>query len=506
MSNFLSVVVGPAKMMRRRYWPLLMIYFAYGLSGFSAIALSFWQKEELGLSAEQLLAIAAWASIPWTAKILVGQFVDGVRLFGSRRRIYIFIGALFLLLGTLLLAGLAGRHGWVMWIGDEYRIWLLSSLCTAIGFVLQDVTADTMTTEVVDRDHEIDGVLVARLEADVKAEIATVQVLARIAIFSAIFMVSGLGGWLASKFAAESIFWFQLLIPLVSISGALLVRLNPIPESEIKPLNPVFIGGGVAFAVLSILIGSLGWQYGQELIFVFSCLLIGGMLALLLKNIAVDIRRPLVLTMLAIFFYRCSPPVGPGLNWFSIDVLGFDEIFFGILAQIGAFTAIAVLWFMSDVIARQALKKAMLVIIVVETCLFLPDLMLYHGVHELLGVDARTIALFDTAAISPLSNIAMVLMLSLIAFHAPAGNRGTWFALAASFMNLALTASQIISKYFNQWFVVAREVVDESGEIIVAADYSQLGSLLLLCMSWTFIVPLVAVIWLVKEPSGARQS
>ena len=499
MPKLSNTLFGPVKLMRRRYWPLLMIYFANGLSGFSAIALTFWQKEQLGLSAEQLLTISAWASIPWTTKIVFGQFVDSIKLFGSRRRIYILIGAVFLVLGTLLLAGLAGRHSWVMWIGGEYRIFLLSSLCTVIGFVLQDVTADTMTTEVVDREQLVDGVIIARPKEDVQAELASVQVLARIFIYLSTFMVAGLGGWLASQFEYESIFWCQLLIPLVSISGAMIVRLNPVPENEIKPLNPLILGGGVAFAFFSILIGMQDWEYGQELVFVVSGVLLCTLLGMLIKTLPKEVHKPLAFSLLAIFLYRCSPPVGPGLSWWSIDVLGFDEIFFGVLAQIGAFTGMAVLWLLSDFITRQALKKTMLIIIVIETCLFLPDLMLYHGIHEQLGVDARTIALFDSAAVSPLNNVAMVLMLSLIAFHAPAGNRGTWFALAASFMNLALTAAQLVSKYLNKLFPVSREVLNEAGGVEVAANYEMLGILLISCMAWTFLVPILAVGFLIRD-------
>lgn len=492
-------LTAPIKNMRRRYWPLLMIYFAYGLAGFSAIAVTFWQKEELGLSAQQLLAIAAWASFPWTTKIVFGQFVDCIKLFGSRRKVYIYVGACFLVLGTITQAGLAGRHDWIMWLGNEYGIWLLSSLLTVIGYVIQDVTADTMTTEVVDRDEVVDGVVRPRAEADIKAELAMVQVYARIAIYLAIFMVAGLGGVLAEKLDYETVFWIQLLIPLISISGASLVQLNPIDEKEIKPINPIILGGGLAFAVFSVVIGILQLPFGQEMVFVVSALLLSGLMAMLIRQLPAKEQKTLTFTLLAIFLYRCSPSVGPGLNWWMIDELGFDKIFFGVLAQIGAFTGLLSLWLLSDLITRQALKKAMLIVIVIETLLFLPDLILYHGIHEQLGLEARTVALFDTAALSPLSNIAMVLMLSIIAFYAPAGSRGTWFALAASFMNLALTAADMISKYLNKAFVVTRQVLDEAGAVITAADYSQLGMLILVCMLWTFIVPMLSVGLLIRE-------
>ena len=50
----------------------------------------------------------------------------------------------------------------------------------------------------------------------------------------------------------------------------------------------------------------------------------------------------------------------------------------------------------------------------------------------------------------------MIPLLTLIAFYAPPGHRATWFALMASFMNLALVAGQLQTKYLNQIFVVER--------------------------------------------------
>lgn len=492
-------LLGPIKQMRLRYWPLLMIYFSYGFSGLSKVATTFWQKEDLGLSAEQLLAIAAWASFVWTAKIVVGQLVDCVKLFGSRRKVYVYLGALFLMLATIVHAGLAGRHPWVIWLGDEYIIWLIASIMFAIGFVMQDVTADTMTTEVVDRTVFINGVKQQRKEHDVKAELAMVQVYARISLFLGVFFGAGLGGWLAANFDYELVFWLQFLLPLISITGALFVRLNPIDESEVRPINPLILGGGLGFALFSVMVGIFQLPFAQEMVFVVSAVLLSSLMALMMKEMPSQTRKTLVMIFAALFIYRCSPPVGPGMSWWLIDDLGFDQIFFGRLQQIGALTAILSLWFLSDMITRQALKTAMLWVIVLETLLFLPDLMLYHGVHEQIGVSAQFLALFDTAAVSPLSNIAMVLMLSIIAFYAPVGNRGTWFALAASFMNLALTAADMISKYLNKAFVVTRQVTDEAGVVTVAADYTLLGTLIVICMLWTFVIPFLAISFLVKD-------
>ena len=143
-------------------------------------------------------------------------------------------------------------------------------------------------------------------------------------------------------------------------------------------------------------------------------------------------------------------------------------------------------------------------LIIFGTILSAPDLILYYDLHQMIGVDARTIALLDTMAESPLVHISMIPMLALIAFYAPAGKRATWFAVSASLMNLATTGGSLLTKYLNKWFVVSREIKDKEGIITTAADYSQLGILLWVVILFAFIVPLVVVQLSLKEPIKAK--
>ena len=89
--------------------------------------------------------------------------------------------------------------------------------------------------------------------------------------------------------------------------------------------------------------------------------------------------------------------------------------------------------------------------------------------------------------------IAQVLMLTLVAIYAPEGKKGTWFALMASLMNIALSAGGLLTKYLNKIFVVSREVVSD-GVITTAQDYSELGSLLWLVIIVGFIVPIAVIL------------
>jgi hypothetical protein len=137
--------------------------------------------------------------------------------------------------------------------------------------------------------------------------------------------------------------------------------------------------------------------------------------------------------------------------------------------------------------------------------LFLPNIGLYYGVHHWTAVmtggivDARFIAIIDTAVESPLGQVAMIPMLAWIARNAPAHLKATFFAVMASFTNLALSASSLGTKYLNQIFIVTREVRDRTtGSVQGVADYTELGWLLIMVTLIGVLVPL-AIIWLVQH-------
>ena len=88
----------------------------------------------------------------------------------------------------------------------------------------------------------------------------------------------------------------------------------------------------------------------------------------------------------------------------------------------------------------------------------------------------------------------MIPMLAWIANTAPANLKATYFAVMASFSNLALSAAQLGTKYLNQVDVVTREVRDRAtGAISVPQDYSEVGVLLIATALIGLALPLAAV-------------
>jgi hypothetical protein len=78
--------------------------------------------------------------------------------------------------------------------------------------------------------------------------------------------------------------------------------------------------------------------------------------------------------------------------------------------------------------------------------------------------------------------------------NAPAHLKATFFAVMASFTNLALSLSSLGTKYLNQIYVVTREVKDPAtGAISVPADYSELGILLITVTIIGLLLPLLTI-------------
>jgi BT1 family len=146
-------LLAPLRAFRLAYLPLLAIYLASGALGLVAVADAFWVKKSLTLPPAELASLAVWLQLPWSAKMVVSEFVDSVPILGSQRRSYALIGGGLIAAGLLLLAGAAG--GWIGFASPE-RIYAMAQLLVVIGGVVQEVVADAMGPEVVPR-HLPDG-------------------------------------------------------------------------------------------------------------------------------------------------------------------------------------------------------------------------------------------------------------------------------------------------------------------------------------------------------------
>jgi hypothetical protein len=153
---------------------------------------------------------------------------------------------------------------------------------------------------------------------------------------------------------------------------------------------------------------------------------------------------------------------------------------------------------------KSSMSRLIVILSIAGAFFILPSIAMYYGFHNYTSritggiVDERFIAIFNTALESPLGQVSMIPILAWIAQSAPNHLKATFFAILASFTNLALSASNLGTKYLNQFFVITREVKNDQGDIKIPADYSELGILLIIICLLTLIIP-IGVTFLIKK-------
>jgi hypothetical protein len=520
-------IIDLGRQMRISYLPPLMVYVAYGISGLTAIAGTFFVKDYLGLSAEALAALGFWVGLPWALKMPVGHLVD---LLWRYKGWLVALGASLLASSLLIMIGLLADRMAMEAVMPGDRWFILASLLAPIGYVVQDVVADAMTVEAVPRLDD-DGYPIP--EAERRVGHTTMQTLGRVAIIGGSVIVSAFnvaifadaGVLSKAEKAAKYLFLYQcaLLIPVVSVLGVALsawilrrqakrlaalgvdratIEAQVFHHTQRPPVNWWILGGGLLFAVFSIAVGSSGSRFSQEIVFAGSLAIVLFLMLRLVRELEPASRNVLIGTALLVFVFRAIPGAGVGASWWTIDVLQFDEGFLAKLGVIGSTLGLLGMFLFRRFMADNSMAYVLGFLTIVGTILSLPTLAMYHGFHEWTAahtggvVDARFIAVIDTALESPLGQVAMIPMLAWIANSAPDKLKATYFAVMASFTNLALSLSQLGTKYLNGAYKVTREVKDvATGAVQVPADYSQLGPLLAISITLGFVLPMLAILF-----------
>ena len=520
-----ATILDLGRQMHWSYVPPLLVYLAAGVSGLTSIVGTFFIKEYLGLSAAFIAGLAFWTGIPWVLKMPLGHLVD---LIWRWKALLVYLGAVLIALSIGIMYGLIAHASWMSQFLSIETWFVVSALLAPTGYVVQDVVADAMTVEAV---PGVDAGGVPYSEAEIKAKHTTMQTLGRFSIISGLVLVSALNIFMfgdvetlteAEKAAIYAqIYLLALAIPVISIAGvslgALTLRrrarrmrkdgveeediqsLLYAPEEETRP-NWWILGGSAVFVAFTLGIGAADLPYAQEIVLIGSLAIVIFLMQRLLRELEPAQRKALIGTAVIIFAFRAVPLPGPGAVWFEIDVLGFDQRFISILTLITSALALVGMVILRPLMATRSIAWVVVLLTVAAGVLSMPNIGLYYGLHEWTSswsggiVDARFIAILDTAIESPLAQVAMIPMLAWIAKNAPAHLKATFFAVMASFTNLALSTASLGTKYLNEIFLVTREVRDRaSGALEIPADYTELGWLLISVALITVIVPLATV-------------
>ncbi len=521
-----STLIDLGRQFKWTYLPPLMIYLAAGISGLTGIVGTFFVKDYLNLSAAFLAGLGFWAGIPWALKMPLGHLVD---LIWNKKNYMVFVGASLISLSLIIMYGLIIHTEWMSSILSVETWFVISVLLAPIGYVVQDVVADAMTVEAVPLVDD-SGNKFSRDE--IKLMHTTMQTLGRFAIIGGTVLVALANVILfkgvddleqADKISLYgSIYIYALIIPIVSVLGIFLASYlknqkkrklieqglegdQDYAPSEKTEINWWILGGSLVFVIFTLGIGSFKVPFAQEIVFVGSMAIILFLMNKLVKELPQDLRLTVVGTAIIIFIFRAMPGPGPGLSWFEIDVLEFNEQFFSVLSLIASVLTLVGIILLRPFMANNSIARIIVILSVAGAILFLPSVGMYYGFHNWTSsitngvVDAKFIAILNTALESPLGQVSMIPLLAWIAKNAPSHLKATFFAVFASFTNLALSASALGTKYLNEIYVITREVKDKvTNAILTTADYSDLGILLITVTLVTLIIPIVFVVIIQK--------
>ena len=184
------------------------------LQGLGYLPFNHLLQKVMGLNSDQAATFFSLSMLPWTFKIIAGLLVDGVPLFGSRRR------------GYLLLSALTAAGMWIL-MGISPNAWLQLGLSTKNYFNMALALAIGMNTAIVFGSTTSGGLLVeAGQQFGVSGRLSSLRVFAQ-------NLGAGLGLPLGGLLAAKAMGWTSAAaaLPLMCMffSAWFLLKEPPLP-------------------------------------------------------------------------------------------------------------------------------------------------------------------------------------------------------------------------------------------------------------------------------------
>lgn len=182
------------------------VYFIAGATSLAGVATTFYYKDDLHLSIQQVQLLASIAIIPWSVKPIYGLISDVRPVFGLRRKPYLFLSGLL---------GAAGYFSMATWVTGFWGA-AASSLVSAMGFALADVIVDGIVAE----------------KSKTQKEAGKLQSICRAAILIGAVLVTYSSGVLVELIGPRNVFLITGTLPLFTTLFSLIVIEGPPPESS----------------------------------------------------------------------------------------------------------------------------------------------------------------------------------------------------------------------------------------------------------------------------------
>ena len=397
---------------------ILTIYFVQGILGLSRLAVSFFLKDELGLSPAQVSSLLGIVALPWVIKPVFGLISDGLPIFGYRRRPY------------LVLSGILGTISWV-------------SLATKVHTPTAAIAVITLSSlSVAISDVIVDSLVVERARAESQAEAGSLQSLCWGTSAFGGLITAYFSGLLLQHFSTRTVFLITATFPLIISLVAWLIAESPVSgaaTSDSKHLtNQVTVGEQIKR---------------------------------LRQAIA---QKSIWLPAAFIFIWQATPSADAAFFFFTTNELGFEPEFLGRVRLVTSIASLVGVWIFQRFLKTVPFRVIFGWSTVLSAVLGMSMLLLVTHTNRTLGIDDRWFSLGDSLILTVMGQIAYLPVLVLAARLCPPGVEATLFASLMSVSNLASLCSYQLGALLMRWFGISQNNFELLWLLVVIANVSTL--------------------------------
>ncbi|MGP0128539.1 MAG: folate/biopterin family MFS transporter [cyanobacterium endosymbiont of Rhopalodia musculus] len=397
-------------------WGILTVYFVQGILGLARLAISFFLKDDLGLTPVQMSALTGIAALPWVIKPVFGFMSDSLPIFGYRRRPY------------LILSGVLGSVVWMTLgtIVDDPWSATISLLLISLSVAISDVIVDSL---VVER---------ARKESLGKA--GSLQSLTWGTSALGGLITAYLSGWLLQHLSNQTIFVITAVFPLIVAMVAGLITEKPVNQNYANK---------TAFKKSPIK------QHLQELWKAFK-------------------QKSILFPVVFIFIWQATPNADSAFFYFTTNKLGFGPEFLGLVRLVTSIAALVGIGLYQKFLKTVPFRRILGWSIVISSGLGMTMLLLVTHTNRVIGINDRWFSLGDSLILTVMGEITFMPILVLSARLCPKGIEATLFALLMSILNLSGLVSHELGALLTQWLGVTQTNFDSLWILVIITNLSTL--------------------------------
>jgi folate/biopterin transporter len=393
---------------------ILTVYFVQGILGLARLAVSFFLKDDLGLSPAQVAALTGISAIPWVIKPVFGFISDGLPVFGYRRRPY------------LILSGFIGAGAWLALATVVHNAWFatVAILFTSLSVAISDVIADSMVVE--------------RARKESLGQVGSLQSLTWGVSALGGLTTAYLSGLLLQHFSKNTIFAITATFPLLVTAIAFVITEEKL-KGEQLPQSPT-----------ASIIKQTKQLWGA------------------IK------QKSIWLPTLFVFLWQATPTADSAFFFFSTNELNFQPEFLGRIRLVTSLAALVGIWVFQRFLKNVPFRVILGWSTVISAILGMSALLLVTHTNRLLGINDQWFSLGDSLVLTVMGQIAFMPVLVLSARLCPPGIEATLFALLMSIFNLSGLISHELGALLTQFLGVTETNFENLWLLVVITNLSTL--------------------------------